>query len=96
MGSPVLSRCRDQCASLSLILLIRINEEWWRLHGCLLLCGWSGDCLSNMVSKPKVTKMLGDDEEVTWVKADRLTCFPREVKAVLEEGPCSFWLTVGQ
>ncbi len=69
-----------------LMLLIRINEGWWRLHGCLLVRGWSGVvCVIwlNMVSKCEVTKVLGDDEEVTWVKAERLTLFPHhEVKTV--------------
>lgn len=37
----------------------------------------------NTVSKREVTKVLGDDEEVTWVKAERLTLFPhRKVKTV--------------
>lgn len=35
--------------------------------------GGSGGCLSNAVGKLKVTKVLGDDEEVAWVKAERLT-----------------------
>lgn len=44
---PVLSRCRGWYLSLSLMLLIRINERLWRL----LLCRWRGGCPSKTVNK---------------------------------------------